>query len=50
MEFKKIIEIFMKHYNFALETDFVDKPISYAMYQTWRYCDEHEKPKGKKNG
>ena len=47
MTTREIVEKWLAHYTFALEHDFIQKPISYAFYYTWKYCDEHEKPRKK---
>lgn len=30
-------------YNEAIKNDYIQKPIAYALYQTWKYFDEHER-------
>ena len=30
-------------YDFAVKLKFIKKPISYALYQTWKYFDEKER-------
>lgn len=32
-------------YNKAKEQSFILKPVSYALYQTWKFYDEKEKPR-----
>lgn len=48
MTLERALKIFYENYNKALSFDFVEKPISYALYQTWRYCDSVEKPRKRK--
>ena len=36
---------FKKEYEKALSLGFVQKPISYALYQTWKYYDVYETPR-----
>ena len=36
-----------ENYQKALKWDFVQKPVSWALYQTWKWADENEKPKKK---
>ena len=42
---KKVIRIFLKKYYLALDNPIVKKPVSYALYHTWKYFDEREKPR-----
>ncbi len=39
---KKMIQ---ETYDLAVKNDWVQKPVSYALYRAWKYCDEHEKPR-----
>ena len=36
-----------ENYQKALKWDFVQKPVSWALYQTWKWADENEKPRKK---
>lgn len=52
MKYKKIgkaIGDLIANYEDAIHTDFVYKPISYALYQTWKKWDEKEEPRKTKN-
>lgn len=40
-----VIEKFIAHYKFALDSEYIAKPLSYALYHTWKYCDSHERPR-----
>ena len=41
----RAIMTLLDEYSNAQETDYVVKPISYALYQTWRIWDAKEKPR-----
>ena len=41
----RVIMTLLDEYSNAQETDYVVKPISYALYQTWRIWDAKEKPR-----
>ena len=41
----RAIMTLLDEYANAKETDYVVKPISYALYQTWRLWDAREKPR-----
>lgn len=41
----RAIMTLLDEYANAKETDYVAKPISYALYQTWRVWDVQEKPR-----
>ena len=45
MTIKEMVDYFIREYSFALRTDWVQKPISYALYHTWKWVDEKERPK-----
>ena len=52
MKYKKIgkaIGDLIANYEDAIHTDFVYKPISYALYQTWKKWDEKEEPRKTKD-
>ena len=38
----KVINYLEKQYDTALSLGFINKPISYALYQTWKHFDEIE--------
>ena len=38
----KIVDYFLEEYNHSLKKKCVFKPISYALYQTWKWADVHE--------
>ena len=46
---KAIINL-LDEYSHAKESDCVMKPVSYALYQTWRIWDAKEKPKAESEG
>ena len=39
----KAIEIFIENVLIAENNHMIRKPISFALYETWRYFDKHEK-------
>lgn len=44
----KVLDYFVKYYNEALHEPMIEKPMSYALYQTWKWLDSIEKPKSEK--
>lgn len=42
-DFEKAVYDFLLEYKKAVDSDFVGKPISYALYQTWKKWDVKEK-------
>ena len=45
MTINKVISKFYEYYAKALSSDYVIKPISWALYQTWKWADSKEKSK-----
>ena len=45
MTLGKVVDYFISEYNKAIDSAWVQKPISYALYQTWKWLDEKEKPR-----
>lgn len=41
--YQKAIKMLAEEYRKAQASVWVEKPISYALYQVWRYFDTHEK-------
>lgn len=41
----RAIMTLLEEYSAAKDNDYVNKPISYALYQTWEIWDAKEKPK-----
>lgn len=41
--FQKAINMLEKEYRKAQASVWVEKPISYSLYQLWKYFDTHEK-------
>lgn len=41
----KAVMNLIEEYDIAKDSGYVRKPISYALYQTWRRWDEKEKPR-----
>lgn len=42
MTLQKIYELIQIHYTYAVAQEWVEKPMSYALYQVWRYVDARE--------
>lgn len=42
-KYQKAIKMLAEEYRKAQASVWVEKPISYALYQVWRYFDTHEK-------
>lgn len=45
MRMKTAIKELWRNYDRAMDMEFIIKPISWALYQTWRWCDSKEKPR-----
>ena len=45
MKFETVLQHLIASFERAKDTEFVYKPMSYALYQTWRWCDKKEKPR-----
>ena len=43
------IKEFYKNLGKAKVMSYINKPISWALYQTWKWADEREKPRGVDN-
>ena len=43
LDLDHVIEQFKLHYEAALVNGYVHKPLSWALYQTWKWCDAKEK-------
>lgn len=43
MTLKTIIKRIEKEYKYALSVKEIYKPMSYALYRVWRWCDTYEK-------
>lgn len=39
------IKRFIENYNKAKNLKWVQKPVSYALYHTWKWADTYEKPR-----
>lgn len=44
-KYQKAIKMLAEEYRKAQMLAFVHKPMAYALYQVWKYFDEHEKPR-----
>ena len=44
-KYQKAIKMLAYEYCKAQAMAFVHKPMAYALYQVWKYFDEHEKPR-----
>lgn len=43
LDIGKVLVLVYEEYKKALNINFVRKPMSYALYQVWKYCDALEK-------
>ena len=50
MKIENIIEHLKEEYAQAITEERIIKPLAYALYQTWRYVDNHEKPRKREAG
>ncbi len=50
MKVSTVVKRFTENFEKAAQRDSINKPISYALYQTWKWADTYEKPKNKKGG
>lgn len=50
MRTNTVVKRFLETYEKAKKNEFVNKPISYALYQTWKLADTYEKPRKRQNG
>lgn len=39
----EVIELLKRHYEKSKDSKFVQKPLAYALYTTWKYVDSKEK-------
>lgn len=42
MTIGEALNFFIEKYRYAVLHDYIKKPLSWALYQTWKYCDEKE--------
>ena len=49
MTLARMLEKFFEEYANAKDSSFVYKPISYALFQTWKWCDVLEECRRLKN-
>lgn len=47
MRYSTVMSHLAKEYEHALVNPLVRKPLSFALYRTWKWCDTYEKPKEK---
>lgn len=43
--YQKAIKMLAEEYHKAQAASWVQKPMSYALYQVWKYFDAYEKPR-----
>ena len=43
--FQKVLKLLKNYYETGLESNYVQKPFSWALFQTWKFFDRQEKPK-----
>ena len=44
-ELEKIVRRIINYHGEAIRGTFIRKPWAWALYQTWKWMDEHEKPR-----
>lgn len=49
MQIERVIKKFLEFHDKAKKNDYIIKPVSWALYQTWKWSDEKEKPRKDKN-
>lgn len=49
MKIEKALALLVGEYNQCKDNQWIRKPVSYALYHTWKWCDANEKP-GAENG
>lgn len=45
VEAYKAVDVFLQYYHKAAKSDYIHKPVAWALYQTWKEIDKNEKPK-----
>ena len=45
----RVYHKFLEYYHRALYQNWIYKPVSWALYQTWKYFDERETPRNEVN-
>lgn len=45
MKIEKALAHLLGEYNKCKDDQTIHKPVSYALYRTWGWCDENEKPR-----
>ena len=48
MKYSTVMAHLAKEYEHAVTDRTVRKPICYALYRTWKWCDAYEKPRNEK--
>ncbi len=48
MKIEKALAHLLGEYNKCKDDQMIHKPVAYALYRTWKWCDENEKPNGGK--
>ena len=49
MTIGKVIDHIIQEHNEAINNRWIEKPMAYAIYQTWKWIDAKEKPRKKEN-
>ncbi len=44
-KYQKVLKMISDEYRKAQESTWVRKPMAYALYQVWKWFDQHEKPR-----
>lgn len=45
MKIEKALSLVVGEYNQCKDNPRIRKPVSYALYQAWKWCDRNEKPR-----
>lgn len=48
MKIEKALALLVGEYNQCKDDPRIRKPVAYALYRTWKWCDANEKPNGRK--
>lgn len=46
MKIEKALALLVGEYNQCKDDQMIHKPVAYALYRTWKWCDANEKPNG----
>ena len=46
MTIGKVVDELLKNYEYSKSQNWIEKPFSWALYQTWKWADEKENKNG----